>query len=440
MEVNFQPGQLVGDYEVLSLLGAGGMGRVYKVRNSVSGRIEALKILLPDLTSSPEHADRFMREIQVHATLDHPNIATLRTALRMENRLLMVMEFVDGASLEALLRQGSIPIWNTVDYLAQVLCALSYAHRKDVTHRDIKPANIIVTPDGVVKLMDFGIARTLDQRKVTQTGVLVGSLYYLSPEQVKSGTIDGRADIYSLGITAYELLTGEKPIGGDSEYAIMHGHLERMPAPPKELRSEIPTALSEAVMKAIAKKPVDRFQTAEEFRSTLETLRRVSGGTTVRVVLPPPVKFGDDLLEEVSKTLSQFIGPIAKTIVRKAIGDHAAWGELLAALSMQIPADADRAVFLRATRKAVGITSSSGTQKSLEVPKPSDSGAGGGVFDAVQLDDIARKYALFVGPLARVLVGRFAKKAKTLDELYEGLAAELDNRKDRDRFLSSRVK
>ena len=209
--MNYEVGSRVGDYEVLQILGAGGMGRVYKVRNVISERVEAMKVLLPDLDGDPDLANRFMREIKVQASLDHPNIAVLHTALRIENQLLMLMEFVEGVTLENLMAAGPIPIGQAVDYMTQVLSALSYAHARGVIHRDLKPANMMITADGVVKLMDFGIARMQQDRKLTQTGQTVGSLYYMSPEQIKGGLdLDARSDLYSLGVSLYEVCTGAR--------------------------------------------------------------------------------------------------------------------------------------------------------------------------------------------------------------------------------------
>jgi serine/threonine-protein kinase len=268
--MNYEIGARIGDYEVLAILGAGGMGRVYKVRNTISDRVEAMKVLLPNLEGDPELADRFVREIKVQAKLDHPNIASLHTALRVENQLLMLMEYVEGVTLEELMKRGRIPIEKAVDYLAQVLSALSYAHGHGVIHRDLKPANMILTPQGAIKLMDFGIAKLTADRKLTQTGRTVGSLFYMSPEQIKGAVdLDPRSDLYSLGISLYEIATGARPFEGDSEYTIMAAHLETNPVPPITLDPTLPPALSDLVLTAIAKDPAKRFQTADAFRNAL---------------------------------------------------------------------------------------------------------------------------------------------------------------------------
>src|SRR5580692_409102 len=200
--MNLQIGSAIGDYQVVGILGAGGMGKVYKVRNVISDRVEAMKVLLPDLVTEADLADRFLREIKVQASLEHPNIASLHTAVRQDNQLLMLMEFVDGVTLEQRLKQGPLPVEEAVNYICQVLSALEYAHSRGVIHRDIKPANMMLTPAGVVKLMDFGIAKASTDHKLTMTGTTMGSLYYMSPEQIQGAAgLDARADLYSVGVS-----------------------------------------------------------------------------------------------------------------------------------------------------------------------------------------------------------------------------------------------
>ena len=199
----------IGDYEILSELGAGGMGRVYKVRNTISDRIEAMKILLPDLVGHEELAARFLREIKLLASLNHPNIAQLRTAFTNDNQLVMIMEYVQGVSMAIHLSGGAIPVADAIDYIDQVLNALGYAHQQNVIHRDIKPANMMLTPQGVVKVMDFGIARSDSDRTLTMAGTSLGTVNYMSPEQVKGEPTDPRSDIYSVGVCLYEMVTGK---------------------------------------------------------------------------------------------------------------------------------------------------------------------------------------------------------------------------------------
>ena len=269
----YEPGQQVGDYQILEILGAGGMGRVYKVRNVISDRVEAMKILLPNLRDNQQLAERFLREIKVQASLTHPNIATLHTALREDNQLLMIMEFVEGRSLDDMIKFGPLAPADAINYISQTLDALQCAHEHGVVHRDIKPANMMVTNRGEVKLMDFGIARLQADRKLTQTGSTVGSLYYMSPEQINGvQDLDARSDLYSLGISLYQMVTGHRPFEGDSDFKIMAGHLQQAPIPPIQLDPNVPEALNQAILMAIAKDPAHRFQSAKAMKGALASM------------------------------------------------------------------------------------------------------------------------------------------------------------------------
>jgi serine/threonine-protein kinase len=272
--MDLQIGSTVGDYQVIGILGSGGMGEVYKVRNVISDRVEAMKVLLPDLASAPDLADRFLREIKVQASLKHPNIASLHTAVRLENQLLMLMEFVEGSTLEQKLKQqGKFPVASAVDYISQVLAALEYAHAQGVIHRDIKPGNMMLTPAGVIKLMDFGIAKGSSDHQLTLAGTTVGSLYYMSPEQIQGAVdLDARSDLYSVGVSLYELVTGKRPFDGDSQFAIMSAHLKNTPVSPVALDPTLPQALNDVIMLAVAKDPNARFQGAAAFRKALSSV------------------------------------------------------------------------------------------------------------------------------------------------------------------------
>jgi len=270
--MGFQIGDTVGDYQIIGLLGAGGMGKVYKVKNQISDRVDAMKVLLPDLAEDQDLADRFMREIKVLASLNHPNIAGLRTAFRQENQLLMVMEFVEGTNLEERAQAGPIPLGDAINYIRQALSALGYAHQRGVIHRDIKPANMMLTPDGVIKLMDFGIAKSKTERKLTQTGTTMGSLYYMSAEQVQGNELDGRSDLYSVGVSLYELVTGTRPFQGKSDFDIMVAQLQQVPLAPIQVMPDLPRALNDIIMISLEKDPAKRFQTAEAFSAALGSI------------------------------------------------------------------------------------------------------------------------------------------------------------------------
>lgn len=418
IEVGLSIGQTVGEYRVVDVIGAGGMGTVYKVQHLISDRIEAMKVILPELIDSPELADRFIREIKVQARLSHPNIASLHNALRLDNQFLMVMEYVDGNTLHARLRHGSIDAASSVEIILQVLSALAYAHSQGVVHRDIKPANIMFTSGGIAKLMDFGIARSLSDQHLTRAGAAVGSVYYMSPEQVQAGEVDSRSDLYSVGIMLYEMATGTRPITGDSSWAVMNAHLNFVPRAPNAVNPKLPPGLSATILKAIEKSPAARFQNALEFSDTLKTALSQTPG-----VNPKPV-FGVQPPFDLHPTeLAQ--SPAVPTPMPA---------------TPQPAADAPRVT-------PPYVTPPNQTPPHLAMPAASTpqplAGAGVSVTQAVRFDPdglerVTRELASFVGPMAKLLVGRAAKKAASWKQLYDLLSTEVPEGAERRRFLAKR--
>ncbi len=268
-------GSQVGDYEVLATLGAGGVGGVYKVRHRITGRVEALKVLLPARSLDGESRERFLREARVHANLQHPNIASVLTAFESEYGLVLVMELVEGESLGAYLERGRLTWDEQLRFAVQALSGLAYAHSRGVIHRDIKPENLLIDSAKTLKITDFGLAKTETDLRLTATGTPMGSVYYLSPEQVTRGdALDHRADIYSMGVILYQLATGRRPFRGNHAYELMRAHVEEQPTPPDEIDATIPAAYSRAILKAMAKKPEDRFTSADEFSFELSQALR----------------------------------------------------------------------------------------------------------------------------------------------------------------------
>ncbi len=266
-----QIGDAVGDYRVIAIAGSGGMGTVYKIEHVITRRIEAMKLLPPGASDDPQQVQRFEREIQVQARLHHPNIVALYNAVRNGDLIALVMEYVEGESLQRMLEAGALPVETAVDFASQVLGALAYAHDAGVIHRDVAPANIIITEDGTAKLTDFGLARAAMDVRLSASGVPLGSPWYMSPEQVRgTGALDARTDLYAMGAVLHEMLTGEKLFEAAGAFAVMRAHVEAEPAPPSSRNPKVPSALDEIVRKAVAKLPAMRFQSADEFRRALE--------------------------------------------------------------------------------------------------------------------------------------------------------------------------
>jgi serine/threonine-protein kinase len=229
-----------------------------------------MKVLLDDLSADPELAERFMTEIRTLARLDHPNIAKLHTAFTVENRLVMIMELLEGLTLADHIKQGTMPLNQMLDFTAQTLSALAYAHQAGVVHRDVKPSNVMISPHGIVKLMDFGIAKSDTDHNQTRTGMTMGSMLYMSPEQVRGSGVDARSDIYSVGVMLYEMATGKRPFDAENTHAILEAQLNQMPAPLNN--PALPPTLNDIIFTAMAKDPMHRFQSADAFRKALASL------------------------------------------------------------------------------------------------------------------------------------------------------------------------
>ena len=440
-----QIGDILGDYQVTGVLGRGGMGKVFRVRNLVSDREESMKIVLPDLSENVALADRFLREIKVHASLEHPNIAALHTALRIEGRLVMIMELVEGVSLEETLRHGPLEIPVAVDYVHQILTALAFAHARGVIHRDIKPANILIAASGVVKLTDFGIARSTGATRLTGVGLAVGTLAYMSPEQIRSGQVDARSDVYSLGIMLYEMVTGHHPIQADTEHAMMNAQLSVMPREPAAVNPNVPPALSAAIMRALAKDPGSRFQTALEFRAALRGIGQAGSQTTVApslsaapraTAIPSASAAPSDTaarateLAQMEARLSRAIGPIAGRLVATAARRYATISEIRQALAAEIDDPKERAAFLKT---GTGGKTDPDVTATVAMRAPTAPVA----FDPSALDRLAQALAPHIGPIAKVVVTRAAKSARSAEELVNTLAAEIASETDRQRFLAA---
>lgn len=381
LPAHLEVGTVISDYQIVSLIGQGGMGKVFKVRNLISDRAEAMKVLLPDLDPRPDLAERFLREIKVVAGLEHPNIASLRTALRVGNQLLMIMEYVEGHSLNEMLAVGRFDEARAINVTSQVLNALAHAHRLGVVHRDVKPSNILVGSGDRVKLTDFGIASRTGDPKLTAAGTALGSLYYMSPEQMKAEPIDARSDLYSVGATLYEMITGIRPVPGESFYSILRAHAETRPKPMIHVVPGITSALSCVVERSLEKSPEGRFQTAEAFQAALRGLDSEAQTVDFVATAPePPLVF-------------------------------------------RPPTNPNR-------------TPSGSTPPSGQVAKAS-SETGSKTWDPAVLETARKNLAVYIGPMAKVLVSRAARTARNTEELYRALATEISVPSDREKFLRS---
>ena len=267
-----------GRYRIIRKLGSGGMANVYLAEDQELGRRVAIKILNDRHANDDQFVERFRREAKNAAGLSHPNIVSIYDRGEAEGTYYIAMEFLDGRSLkELIVSRGPAPIHVAIDYTRKILDALRFAHRNGIVHRDIKPHNVIVDPEGRAKVTDFGIARA-GTSQMTEVGSIIGTAQYLSPEQAKGAPVDQTSDLYSVGIVLYELLTGKVPFSGDSPVEIAMKHISAIPEPPSTLRPDVPEDLDKVVLRALAKTPEERYQSAEEMD---RDLARVAEGVAI---------------------------------------------------------------------------------------------------------------------------------------------------------------
>lgn len=279
---DLSPGTALGSYTILQYIGAGGMGDVYLARHEKLRRHVAIKVLPPDLEQDRKGLARFEREAQTASSLNHPNIVTIHDIGEHEGTTYIAMELVEGRTVRDLLKEGRLPIDRIVEIAIQIADGMSEAHAAGIVHRDLKPPNVMVTDSGLVKILDFGLAKPLRgsvrgalYATLTQPGegLVAGTPHYMSPEQLSGNPIDHRSDHFAFGVLLYEMACGEPPFGGPSPGAVMSAVLTRPAAPIRRCRPDTPAALEGLISRCLEKDPDDRYDRTEELGSELRALR-----------------------------------------------------------------------------------------------------------------------------------------------------------------------
>ncbi|HWM94309.1 MAG TPA: protein kinase [Thermoanaerobaculia bacterium] len=277
----------LSQYRIGELLGGGGMGVVYKAEDLQLGRTVALKFLPLELASEPAAKARFLQEARAASALDHPNICTIyEVGETDEHQLYLAMPCYDGETLKARISRGPLPVTEALDCALQVARGLAKAHRQGIVHRDVKPANLMVTADGLVKILDFGVAKLAGEVGLTRTGSTVGTPAYMAPEQIRSEPVDARADLWSLGVVLYEMVTGQRPFPGENQEAVAHAILTREPEPLARLRPDAPAGLERIVGGLLAKDPAQRLPTADAVSADLRLLLGLPPSSVAASALP----------------------------------------------------------------------------------------------------------------------------------------------------------
>jgi len=265
---------LINKYQIISELGEGGMSNVYLAEHVMLKRKYAVKMLADHLLKTPGFKDRFFKEGLAQAQLQHDNIVQVIDYIEEDGKTFLLMDYIEGECLDQLInRKGKLSESECIQIMSDILVALNFAHEKRVIHRDIKPSNIIISNSGKAKLMDFGIAIMMGDKRMTATGTNIGTSWYMSPEHVtRPKEIDHRSDVYSIGIVLYEMLTGDVPFDGETDYEIKDSHVRKAVTPPIDINQSISLEMNNIVLKALAKNPDDRFDGCMDFLDYIEEL------------------------------------------------------------------------------------------------------------------------------------------------------------------------
>jgi serine/threonine-protein kinase len=437
----------LGKYKVVEVIGKGAMGVVYKGYDPVLERHVALKTVRKELVDenlAGQIIARFKNEALASGRLNHPAIVGIYDYGENKQLAYIAMEYVQGRGLrDFLARQERFGLQDVMGIMSRLLDALHYAHEHGVVHRDIKPQNIIMTPDGRLKVADFGIAR-IDRSNLTQVGAVMGTPAYMSPEQYAGQQVDRRSDVFSCGVVLYELLTGVKPFEGPTEtvgYKICHEPHRN----PSEINPQgVPEVFDAILAKALAKKAGDRYASAREFADALAKGFESRGGEsapTEVTLLPtiihqdrrdttfPPPGWAAEPLRELEELLAPYVGPMARVLVRRSAKTTTDGPALVRLLAEQIPSERDGKAFAAAALEKVFADA-----RTEAAPDRSSPDLSNKPVEAVDVDKATGQLAPYVGPIAKVMAKKAAAQARDLKVFYQRLAENLDP-EDRARFL-----
>ncbi|KXU82847.1 hypothetical protein CR51_42600 [Caballeronia megalochromosomata] len=443
----------LGKYRIEATLGAGAMGVVYRAFDPHIERHVALKTVRHELFESGERASlmaRLRNEAQAGGRLAHPNIVGVYDYGETEDTAFIAMELVSGHGLKSLLDAGRpLDVATALAWFGQLLAALGFAHEHGVVHRDIKPANLLVSAQGRLKVADFGVAH-VESSTLTLAGAMIGTPSYMSPEQFTGDAVDGRSDLFSAAIVLYQMLTGHRPFAGASQAEVMRQVLYETPRVPSACNPALPPALDEVLMRALARRPAARFQTAAELQGALDhgpataddctiieapsvapTEALASGtGSWRGDSLPSLTMWPAAMLASVETQLAAQIGPVARLLVRRAaarIANGPDLPALIALLAPHVPSDKGRAQFIAAFEEGSRAGSTQGAASS----------SGASHFTSLGAEEVqaaALRLAVYLGPIANIVARREASRVTSLRALHERLAAAISNAHDRARF------
>lgn len=484
------PIKKIGKYDILETIGRGGMGVVLKATDPVLGRLVAIKMMTDGFSDDPDLLKRFYREAQSTARLTHPNIVTVYDMGDQDGIPYLVMQYLEGESLHAMIKsRRNLSLLTKANYLLQICHGLQFAHEHQITHRDIKPANIMVLPDGTVKIVDFGIARMANDQ-LTRPGQVMGSIYYMSPEQINEGEVDARSDIFALGALAYELLTFALPFRGQDPSSTLLKILRDPPAPPKIHLQDYHTGFDAILDRAMAKSKHDRYQTVDEMAfdvARVEQQLRKEVIASVRdraeklieegdlagaraqlqqlIKLDPQDQSACQSMQEVQQELQKQGHSANSRQLSPALRDHPSPVEHRpkpsrdrSVLELTPPLGVLPAAAPEVTPSNPSLSDADGTDvntNTLTSPPPAPDGgptvmpapnlrtdsasANTSAWQDESLRTVEKQLASFVGSMAKILVKKAASRTTDVEELYSILSASLESESDREAFLARKA-
>jgi serine/threonine-protein kinase len=468
----------IGRYVVESLVGAGGMGQIYKAHDPDIRRTVAIKLISTRLMSSVDRGEymrRFRREAEAAARCAHPNIVSIYDYAMHDGQPFLAMEFVHGMSVRQMIDERPMTVSDAIHVMLQVLDALASAHEQGIIHQDVKPANILLTPQMRAKVTDFGISRFANA-DITSISSSMGTPNYMAPEQCRGGTVDHRADLFAAGATLFEMVAGERAFGGRNSAEVTHHIMyDSLPLLPAAVRSEVPR-LQFVLERAMGKHPEDRFSSGNEMADALRQIMGTlaaggqdkthvpSAGMTATSVMPPVVPAGQSApppldrppsvapsassptarrvqghspidayaMQMLEQKLVGYLGPIARVMVRSAAGRAPGLEALCAELAAAVPEGTEREGFRREVAPLLR------TQPPAMDNEPSHGSIGS--FHEPELERVQRALTQYVGPIARVLVRRAARETSSIDGLWQALSMQIERPEERAAFLQQRHK
>jgi len=440
---------MVGPHRIIDQIGIGGMGIVYRALDTRLDRNVALKFLPVHYNADKTARERFYAEARAASRLDHVNICVVYDIGETEdNQLYITMPYYDGETLSNRISRGALPLQESIDIALQVGDGLAAAHSMNIVHRDIKPANVMLTSDGGVKILDFGVAK-VENVQLTSTGLSIGTLAYMAPEQLRGEPVDSRADVWALGAVLYEMLTGNRAFPGKVLPDILQAVLNLDQESMQSLLKVIDSALQPVIQMALARDPDHRYPDIASMLDDLIAVRmsisnkdwlpirpaysaQMSERGAVKSRSPKTYQWNDTVLESIARILMPIMGPITPKLVKRAARQSASPGELRDLLAAQLPTDSHRRDFIKQIENQIAEFTTPPMPRTVLT----DGSVKGVDLSATQLAELETTLTLYLGPIARVLIKQSAAQATSMEELCNLLENFINNQQQKTQFKS----